>query len=104
MSSSHHGDGRNGDPALSELVKRFLAQVEDVGPKREYPNGRIGAEDDGALAFAVAADPKSGTVIVNFNKPVKWFGLAPKDVIALCKMLTEKAREVSKEPLVVEIG
>lgn len=90
MSASHHADDRQ-----TELMKRFIEQAEKVGPQREYPRGRLGAEDDGALAFAIAADPKTKTVVINFNKPVKWFGMGPKEVEGLVNLLLAKAREIS---------
>lgn len=41
MSMSHHGD--------SEVMKRFLDQMHGTS-RREYPAGRMGHEDDGALS------------------------------------------------------
>jgi hypothetical protein len=104
MSLSHHGDQ---PPKLSkqmdELLKRFVAQGSGKPPPREYPEGRIGAHDEGALVFKVAADRSTGTVIIDFNKPVAFIGLKPRDIAALVKVLIEKAREVATEPFTIEV-
>jgi hypothetical protein len=97
MSASHHGD--RPDPAIAQ---RFMDQLNGTA-RREYPAGRMGATDDGALSYAVAADPAHGTVVVRFGKPVEWIGLGPADAIALAQSLIRKAREVSREPVRVEL-
>jgi hypothetical protein len=50
MASQHHGDSEQ-----SRLIKRFLDQANGQA-KRAYPNGRVGADDEGELAYAIAAD------------------------------------------------
>ncbi|OWK34366.1 hypothetical protein [Fimbriiglobus ruber] len=100
MSTSHHtpaGDDQR------KLFDKFFKQSEGKMP-REYPAGRLGAHDEGQLAFAVAADPRTGTVVVDFGKPVRSIGLKPADVMGLVKLLMQKAREVSTEPLVLEVS
>lgn len=102
MASSHHGEPSQPSPEQEALMRRFIDQV-DGKAKREYTHGRIGGEDLGTLAIAVAADKAHGTVILRFGKPVEWIGLSPKDVAGLVKMLIEKAREVATEPFTVEL-
>ena len=105
MSTSHHGDPmdpRDPGPDLAKLMQRFNDQVSKTA-KREYPHGRLGGDDEGALAFAVKADHENGTVVINFGKPVVWIGLTPKDIAGLVKLLVEKAREVAKEPFTVTL-
>jgi hypothetical protein len=99
MGMSHHGSH---EQTQSELMQRFLSQVEKR-VKREYPNGRVGATDDGALAIAVTADAAKGIVVIDFGKQVDWIGLPPSEVAALCSLLMRRAREIAKEPLVVEV-
>lgn len=89
MSTSHHGDGREQD----QIRQRFIDQVLGAG-RREYPGGRMGAEDDGALSFAVAADKRHGTVVIHFGKPVTWIGLRKEDCERLVAMLEEKMMEL----------
>lgn len=93
MSVSHHGN-------KPELIQRFLDQVEGRA-KREFPQGRLAGEDDGALVFAVAADPEHEKVIVDFGKRVEWIGMGPREAVELARMLIQKARQVSKQPLVI---
>ena len=101
MATSHHGDPASGGPQ-NEIMKRFLAQLEGTA-RREYPHGRMGADDEGALSYAVAADREHGTVVIRFGKPVEWIGLHPADVAALVKVLVKRAREISTEPFAVEL-
>ena len=86
MSMSHHGD--------SEVIKRFMEQMSGSA-KREYPAGRMGHEDDGALSFAIAADRRHNTIVIRFGKPVEWIGLAPKDAEALIDKMREKLNELA---------
>ena len=86
MSASHHAD--------SELMKRFCDQVEGKA-RREYPQGRMGHEDDGVLALAVAVDRPHGTVIIRFGKPVEWIGLGRKETEGLIDMLQMKLNELA---------
>lgn len=100
MSCSHHGDDRK---QIDEFLKRFVQQ-ETGEAKRAYPEGRMGASDEGELVFAVGIDEKHGTVVLNFNKPVAWMGMGPEDAVRLAELLIEKAKMVSKGPLTVSIG
>jgi hypothetical protein len=104
MSAGHHGGPIDDNAAdierQNELMKRFIEQAEGKA-KRTYGQGRIGAEDDGDLALAIAADREKGIVLVSFGKPVEWIGLGPREAVALAKTLVDKARLVSKEPLVM---
>lgn len=101
MATSHHGD--DGPKAINELLKRFKQQQEGTAP-REYPAGRLDGSDDGALALMVAADPATGTVVIDFGKPVKWIGLKPADVAGLVKLLAHHARNVATEPFTIDLG
>jgi hypothetical protein len=104
MSLSHHGDELpKRSKQMDELLRRFTQQGSGSPPPREYPHGRIGAHDEGALVYLVGVDPATGTVVIDFNKPVKSIGLTPADVAALVKSLVAKAREVATEPLVIEV-
>ena len=71
MATSHHGE--------SELQERFLDQL-DRTSRRKYPHGRMGAEDDGLLSYAVAVDRRNQTVVLRFGKPVEWIGLGVEDI------------------------
>ncbi len=85
-----------------ELMERFVAQAEGKA-RRAYSAGRIGPDDDGDLAMAVAADRLKGVVILRFGKPVEWIGLGPAECKGLIDMLTEKLRELG-DASTVNIG
>lgn len=100
MSASHHGSAEEENNRQTELMKRFIAQA-DGKAKRAYSEGRVSSDDEGDLAMAVSADPQHKIVILSFGKNVEWIGLGPRDAVALAKMLIDKARRVSTEPLVL---
>ena len=83
MSLSHHSGKQ------PELIKRFLEQMNGTGP-RAYPAGRMGAEDDGELTYAMATDDKHRTIIIKFPKPVEWIGMGVKEAEELRDQLTER--------------
>ena len=105
MSASHHGHHESPEDRKrqADLMERFINQVERRA-SREYPLGRIGGEDEGSLAIAVAADKDHGIVRIDFGKSVEWLALPPKECVALAEMLIAKAREISREPIVLNIG
>jgi hypothetical protein len=94
MSFDHHREWRS-EVATEELRNkaRLLDQMLGQAP-RQYPAGRMGADDDGSLSYAVAADKAHGTVIIRFGKPVEWIGLGPSDVENLRDKLTELLAEI----------
>ncbi len=102
MSASHHGSSPEDKRKQEETMRRFLEQV-DGRAKRVYSEGRMNEDDDGDIAFAIAADKKRGIVVLDFGKNVSWVGLPPQKVVELCGLLMKKAREVSTEPLVLEV-
>lgn len=83
MSVSNHGHSNE------DHSRRFIEEVFGVA-KRQFPNGRIGAEDDGAMSYAVAADPKHGIVKIVFSKPTMWLGLDVASIDQLIDCLNEK--------------
>jgi hypothetical protein len=95
MATSHHGgETPRPSPEVEKILQRLSDQIDQKG-KREYSRGRIGPDDDGDIAMAVAADHKHGVVILNFGKLVSWIGLPPTEVDQLCAMLKEKSRELA---------
>lgn len=101
MSSSHHGAFPDKQPD-SEIMKRFLEQMEGRA-KREYSAGRLKATDDGDLAMAITADKANGVVVIDFGKQVTWIGLGPAECVNLAEMLISKAKEISSEPITLNI-
>jgi hypothetical protein len=91
MSTAHHGDDRE---RISNALQRLFEQGQGKA-KRAYPDWRMGADDEGELAFAVGTDTRHGTVVLNFNKPVTWMGMTPDDARKLAELLIEKADAMS---------
>lgn len=92
---SHHG---NNPPeiqrALSEAMKTLLG---------EHPDGRLNAQDEGALAFAVGVE--SGRVVLRFPKPVAWVGMTGDEALELAQLLLTHAKRAGiTSPLVIRIG
>lgn len=85
MSMNHHGQNEPN----SELMKMFMEQATGTA-KRQFPGGRMGAEDDGALAYAIATDDRHRTIVIRFPKPVDWIGLDMKAAEELRDQLTER--------------
>jgi len=83
MSASHHSGDQN------ELVKRFLEQINGTA-RRQYPAGRMGAEDDGHLSYAMANDDRHQTIVIRFGKPIEWVGLGLTEAVELRDQLTER--------------
>jgi hypothetical protein len=88
----HHGD---------ELGKRFREEAEraGLGATGHYPEGALDETDQGELKLAIAADPKAGKVLVNFGKPVAWFGMTPQQARELAESLRQRSYEAEgKKP------
>ena len=97
MGFAHHGSDEE-----SQLIKRFIEQAEGRA-KRAYSEGRIHATDEGDLSCAITTDHTHGKILMDFGKPVTWLAMTPKDAFAWAQELIKRAREISKEPLVLEI-
>lgn len=67
---------------------------EQLGATGRYPEGKLSKHDEGEIAFAVAADPKHGKVLIDFGKPVAFLGMNADQAIALGEMLIAKAGEL----------
>lgn len=88
MSTSHHGS-----PEDLAAQRRLVDQI--MGKAREeFSRGKIHKEDEGDLAFAIATDPISKTILIHFGKPVLWVGLGKDDAIRLRDLLDEKIKEI----------
>lgn len=97
MGFAHHGSDEE-----SQLIRRFIEQTEGRA-QRAWSEGRIDATDNGDLACAIKTDHEHGKIIMDFGKSVTWLAMTPKDAFAWAQELIKRAREISKEPLVLEI-
>lgn len=85
MSVPHHGE--NG-----EQLRRMQRLVEQMNrtARREYPGGRMGAEDDGELSYALANDDRHRTIVMRFGKPVEWVAFNVESAEELLRQLAER--------------
>lgn len=105
MSTDHHGSSDfpfnrrgplyEGDPSVEKRLRDMNAR--NLG---EFPRGKLTEHDEGSIAFAIGV--KNGAVVVNFPKPVAWFGMPPANAVELAKLLIAHAR-LADPTLIVEI-
>ena len=107
MSLNHHSEGMS--PEMRKLFEdqqsaraRFQDQV-DRRARRTFSEGRIGAADDGDLAFVIGRHPDKELVVVDFGKPVEWIALPPQQAIELAQSLIKHARAISTTPLTIRM-
>lgn len=86
----------------SFLEQRMIPNVE-LGKQNDFPEGRYGPTDEGAIAFAFGHDAQNGKVFLDFNTPVKWMAMDPEQAVHLAEHLIQHARKASKKPLTVSI-
>lgn len=85
MSLQHHGSPEE----QLAIQRRFLEQITGTA-KRDYPAGRMGADDDGTLSYAIANDDRHRVIVIRFGKAVEWIGLGVEDAERLRDELTER--------------
>lgn len=89
---SHHSGRPN--PELSEAMRQLLG---------EYPNGRMNADDAGAVAMQVGVE--EGRVVVRFPKPVAWIGMTGDEAMDIARALMKHARRAGiTAPVVLRLG
>lgn len=93
---SHHGPNPN--PEVQQALRTAMGEV--MG---EYRNGRLNADDAGALAFAVGVEV--GRVVLRFPKPVAWMGMTGDEALELAQLLLKHAKSAGiTSPLVIRLG
>lgn len=78
---------------LSDISKQ-LRETLGIGPTGQFPRGKIEEQDEGELQYAVAADPASGVVRIEFGKPVAWLALTPEQAEGLMESIQAKVWEL----------
>ena len=93
---SHHGS--NPPPEVQQALRDAMGQL--LG---EYRNGKLNADDAGALAFAVGVE--AGRVVLRFPKPVAWMGMTGDEALELAQLLIKHAKSAGiTSPLVIRLG
>lgn len=62
---------------------------------RQYPRGKLNAEDDGQLRMAMVV--KDNTLIIDFGKPVAWLGLSLHEVTAMREAFEKYERQLKEK-------
>ena len=90
--SNHSQDDDLPDFLREKLLPESLRK--QLGATGRFPLGKLTPDDEGEIQFAVAADPQTKTVILDFGKPIVWLGLPRGDAKKLAEMLMEKIKEL----------
>lgn len=110
MSFPHHSNEHQSGEQLRKLF-REQQQLTDRfneersgSARREFPEGRLSADDDGSLTFKIGADQDRRVVAIEFSKPTGWIAMNPQQAVELAQSLIKHARSISKEPLRVVLN
>ena len=59
-----------------------------------HPRGKLVREDEGRVSMRIAVLPDRKTLVIDFGKPVKWFGLGKRELRALIEGLQQREAEM----------
>lgn len=79
---------------LEDAMRLVFHDREKLGATGRFPLGKLTPEDEGEIQFAVAADPKTKTIILDFGKPVVWLGMPRDDARKLVELILERIKEL----------
>ena len=86
------------DPRLEAEAKEAFKKI--IG---EYPDGRLNANDEGAVSVVIAH--QGGKVVMQFPKSLNWIGFTPEQAIEIAETLVQHARACGcQRPLTLKIG
>lgn len=77
-----------------EVFRKALGLPEGLGATGQYPRGKLNDQDQGEIKIAIAADPATQTVLIDFGKPVAMIGFTAEQASDLAEMLHEKAMKL----------
>lgn len=99
---SHHGNSPFPEEPLDPVQQKRMseAMAKLLG---EFPDGKLNANDEGALAVMIGVEGKS--VVLRFPKPVAWIGFTPEQALGIAELLISHARKCGLTvPLVLRVG
>lgn len=68
----------------------------------EFPDGKLNADDEGAIAMAVSVD--SHRVRLEFPKPVKWIACTADEAAELAMLIMHHAKKLGlTKPVTIEL-
>ena len=65
--------------------------------RNQFPHGRAGQDDEGALDIAVAADKRYNIVRIIFREETNWIGLDVESAEKLIAILEAKVDELKNQ-------
>ncbi len=86
---SHHGTNPRYGSAGIEGMEMLRQEQDKINGT--FPKGKLGADDQGAIALGVAV--MDGRVVVRFPEPVSWFGMTGDEAAAFADVLLKRAKE-----------
>ncbi len=99
---SHHGKNpMEGNEFLEKLLRESSETTGD--PLRdlqrklqgEFPDGRLNAHDEGALAVMVGIE--KGSVVMKFPTEVAWLAFTPEQAKGMAQILTSYATKAERQ-------
>ena len=78
---SHHAN----EGYLPEEIRKQL------GATGQFPEGKVTKEDEGEIRLAIGS--KTGTVFIEFGKPVAWIGFTPQQAKQIALTLLDHAEQ-----------
>ena len=95
---AHHGSNPEHEQKMKDTLDKMMKRMYG-----EFPDGRLNADDAGAVAVAVGH--QDGRVVMQFPHNLNWIGFTADQAIDIANTLIEHARACgSKKPLTVKIG
>lgn len=78
---------------MEDKLEGTLAEIRaEMGATGNFPDGKLGARDEGELKFAVAR--YQDQVLIVFGTPVEWLGLPREVAMQLSDLIIRKAQEI----------
>lgn len=91
--SNHSSDFPESDGSLAEFIRAGVLK-DRLGATGKFPAGKLDKTDEGGIRFAIATNPTTRKVIINFGTPVVWMGMDKEQAIALGESLITRAKEL----------
>jgi hypothetical protein len=82
----------DGTPIPNDLTVRIAEEFASHSGAREWPDGRIGPDDDGAMSIAVAI--VRGRIIMRFSQPTEWIGFDADSARTMIDNLAKKLEDI----------
>lgn len=76
--------------------------AEKPGATGDFPEGKLNEHDEGGLRIAIGS--QDGKVIIDFGKPVAWFGMGPQQARELGVTLMKNAYNLDEGNMIHTSG